>query len=797
MSPNGIDRDEIIRACNLYVEPGGITELRILDAVTGQDRRPHVESGYFNDWTKLADAAARITAADAFYILPNVVNPALLARAANRLRAPGKKPTTCDADIMRRRWLLVDFDAARAAGISSTDAEHQAALDLARRVADELDAEDWTRPLIGDSGNGGHLMWPVDLPADDGGLVERCLHALAAKYDCPAATVDCSVFNPARIWKLYGTMARKGDSTADRPHRMARLLDVPSPLGMVSIERLQELAAQVAKPAEPAPRVAHRHNGESFDLARWIREHGLDVDGPDPWKGGQKWVFKTCPYNAQHTNRSAWLAQLASGAIAAGCHHAGCSGKDWYDLRDLIEPGWRGNGQHKASARAKAEPVEGGGELVGGPIIDCAADIRPRSISWLWEGHFPLACASMLCGRPGGGKSLCAYEMAAHVTRGTPWPDGTPCPQGEVIIIAGEDDAPTVGVPRLIAAGADLRRVHIFSMVRHVNEDGQHCETMFSLADLPTLEAVLKAHPDCKLVIIDPVGSFLPGKVDANRENEVRAILGPLCKLAERHGVAVLLVAHPRKAYGENADDLALGSRAFTGIVRAVWHLSRDRADRDRRLLLPGKCNLSREPDGLAFRLKGDPPHIVWEAEPVKMNADDALIGDAERRGPEPEARDAAEAWLRQILAAGPVASGDLHKPAPGTIRALAKEADLKWPTVRRAADKLGVRRERNTYSKAFEWRLPKPGNLVAQAVAQPPIGTSNMSNMSNMTQPIDTPTTYEGYILPVAQVAQVVECQEGGAGPAEAADDAEPGTPCIELPNGSLLPVGDEGGAE
>ena len=96
-------------------------------------------------------------------------------------------------------------------------------------------------------------------------------------------------------------------------------------------------------------------------------------------------------------------------------------------------------------------------------------------------------------------------------------------------------------------------------------------------------------------------------------------------------------MAHRRKSVGGNAngkaDDQALGSRAFTAIARAVWHLTRDPNDKERRLLLPGKNNLAHEGTGLAFSITGEPARIVWEPEPVEMNADEALAAENDERG--------------------------------------------------------------------------------------------------------------------------------------------------------------------
>ena len=152
------------------------------------------------------------------------------------------------------------------AGISSTNEEHKAALDFALTIRDHLTAAGWPEPISADSGNGTHLLYLVDLAADDGGLVERCLKVLAAHFGAMSEKVDLdtSVSNPARIWKLYGTPACKGDSTEERPHRKARLLVVPSTIEVVPVALLEALAgpATTAKPS-----AARQPSNGRFDLA--------------------------------------------------------------------------------------------------------------------------------------------------------------------------------------------------------------------------------------------------------------------------------------------------------------------------------------------------------------------------------------------------------------------------------------------------------------------------------------------------------------------------------------------------
>lgn len=163
------------------------------------------------------------------YVTLNPLHPDLLARANNRLKvAKDRGATATDKNVLRRRWVLVDVDPVRLAGISSTDEERAIARHVLGEVREDLDRRGWPSPMVLDSGNGFHLWYPVDLPADDGGRVERTLKGLARMHDLDTATLDTSVFNASRIAKLPGTWARKGDSTAERPHRMARVLEAPN-----------------------------------------------------------------------------------------------------------------------------------------------------------------------------------------------------------------------------------------------------------------------------------------------------------------------------------------------------------------------------------------------------------------------------------------------------------------------------------------------------------------------------------------------------------------------------------------
>ena len=328
--------EETTRWLSHLMKPGAVLELRVLK-VGGRKNR--TASGYFDDHQKLAEAAQRYSGqADGVYVTLNPVQPALLARAYNRVE-DFADTTTGDLEVERRRWLPFDFDPKRPSGISSTDEEHEAALTkMHLAVAWLTQTFGWPKPVKGDSGNGGHANYRIDLPNDQAStvLVQKCLQAMAMVMDDDRIAVDTSVFNASRIWKVYGTLAGKGDHVPERPHRYAKLIDVPDPIEVVTQEQLEALAAMIPEP-EADPHKRNGYSGKPFDLELWIQEHNLDVGTARDWNGGKRWIFNVCPWKPEHTDRSAFIVRLANGAIAAGCKHNSCQGQNWHSLREMVE----------------------------------------------------------------------------------------------------------------------------------------------------------------------------------------------------------------------------------------------------------------------------------------------------------------------------------------------------------------------------------------------------------------------------------------------------------------------------
>lgn len=328
-----INKIEIQKAYNLLIEPGQVVELRALKAtVANNGQFPATYGGYFNSEGALLNHLALLKKAKGVYITLQVCKPDLIHRAYNSIQR--QETTTADKDIVRYRWLLIDSDPDRSVSdISANHFEHSSALQHSRMIAEQLTARGWPAPVFADSGNGGHLLYRIDLPVEDKDLVKRVLEGLAKAYDAVDVHVDQTVYNPARICKLYGTLVCKGDNTVERPHRMSRLLEVPEHIEIVSRELLEDAAV----PDQAAPLALPDGIKESFSAQDFIDKHHIDTYPPQTYAGGTRWKLKACVWNG-HTDKSACVYQFADGRLGASCSHNSCKGKGWKEFRLVFEP---------------------------------------------------------------------------------------------------------------------------------------------------------------------------------------------------------------------------------------------------------------------------------------------------------------------------------------------------------------------------------------------------------------------------------------------------------------------------
>ena len=327
------DTSAILAALGVLFTQEDVIELRAFPK-----GRKRTDAGYFDGQhsQQLTEHAARLSASGAaVYVTLNPVDPQLLSRYSNRIENFAQSTTT-DKQVTRRRWLLVDIDPVRPSGTSATDAQLDAAKVKARAVYGYLNGIGWGAPLVAESGNGMHLLYAIDLPNDDDAtaLVKAVLITLGERFDDTQTKVDRAVFNAARICKLYGTLANKGDHTAAAPWRLSKLLQTPA-RAVVTPEQLRSLIPATTTDSTPKPAAPMRQSG-GFNLEDFLSRHGLAYT-TDRHDGSERFKLAACPFNAEHINGEAAIFRKGSGALGFKCQHDSCNAKSWGDVRDLLD----------------------------------------------------------------------------------------------------------------------------------------------------------------------------------------------------------------------------------------------------------------------------------------------------------------------------------------------------------------------------------------------------------------------------------------------------------------------------
>ncbi|MCV7428058.1 AAA family ATPase [Mycobacterium montefiorense] len=333
------------------------------------------------------------------------------------------------------------------------------------------------------------------------------------------------------------------------------------------------------------------------------------------------------------------------------------------------------------------------------------ADVEPEEVSWHWYGRLPVGKLVTLDGDPGLGKSTLALAIAANITRGGRWPDGSTCEYpGAVLLMSAEDGLADTVRPRLDAAGADVAHVHAIEGVLISEEHGERILRPPNLADIEALEEAI-TRTGARLLVIDVVMAYLPTGTDAHRDQDVRRVLSRLSSLAERTRCTILLLRHLNKAKGGDPIYRGGGSIGIVGAARAGMLVAPDPDDPDRRILAAVKSNLGPPPESLAYRLIGDGgfgvARVQWEGstEHTARTLLSALDGDDEHG-----AATEAEQWLADYLTEQGAAPSK-------TVKAAAAKAGIAERTLKRAAKSLPVVVDSRGFPRVTWWEIPSQAN--------------------------------------------------------------------------------------
>lgn len=204
-------------------------------------------------------------------------------------------------------------------------------------------------------------------------------------------------------------------------------------------------------------------------------------------------------------------------------------------------------------------------------IFKCINDIEIKPYDWLWPDHIACGKVTVIASNPGLGKSQIAAYLAATVSKGGYWPDKTSAPLGDVVLVSAEDDAADTIKPRLLAAGANLHRCHVFDSVR----DLAQTRSLDLREDVQRLEKALTRLKSPKLLVIDPISAY-QGRTDSHNNSEIRSLIAPLAKMAERRSIALVLVTHLNKSQHSEIMSRVMGSIGLVAAARAGFVVTKD-----------------------------------------------------------------------------------------------------------------------------------------------------------------------------------------------------------------------------
>jgi hypothetical protein len=326
---------------------------------------------------------------------------------------------------------------------------------------------------------------------------------------------------------------------------------------------------------------------------------------------------------------------------------------------------------------AAAAPATGG----RASRVRRAADVEPQAVTFLWRPYLPCGKLTLLEGDPGQGKSWIAAALATAGSRGQGLPGSAPFPPFRTLIFTAEDGLGDTLRPRLDLLGADLGAVLLHDQPLDLAQGDDFAE----------VEQAMAEHGP-RLVILDPIVAYLGAKTDVYRANEVRSILAPLARLADRHSCAVLAVRHLNKSRGNRSIYAGQGSIDFTAAARSVLLAGCGGDDAAARAFVHIKCNLAGLGPTLAYTI--DEEGFRWAGE-SPLRASDLLAPEA--TVDEASTLDEARGFLRSLLAAGSLATAEIY--------AAASQAGISEPTLRRAKQREGIVARRLGYGPGGTWR--------------------------------------------------------------------------------------------
>ena len=242
-------------------------------------------------------------------------------------------------------------------------------------------------------------------------------------------------------------------------------------------------------------------------------------------------------------------------------------------------------------------------------------EVKPEPITWLWTDRIPLGVITLIESDGGVGKTAIHHDLTSRITTGRPMPiTGNVVGPAGAVLLQGEDHLRGTVRPALEAAGADLKRIRVYDKRDYGGQP------LLLPGDVPVIEQAIEDLGNVKLVVIDPLSSFVNGS--SNSERTVRDAFGPLASLAERKGIAIVIVRHWTRDTRAQPKHRGSGSASIIAAARSALMVLPDPENDSpfQHILAPSKGNLADwRPAGISDR--DGPKHhqgrMAWQESPV------------------------------------------------------------------------------------------------------------------------------------------------------------------------------------
>jgi hypothetical protein len=356
-------------------------------------------------------------------------------------------------------------------------------------------------------------------------------------------------------------------------------------------------------------------------------------------------------------------------------------------------------GQKKVKTSNEAKPV---------PVLISLADIEPKPVEWVWQNWIPRRAITILDGDPGLGKSTLAVDISARITRGWKMPaesgEDPKAKPGCVLLLSAEDDAETTIRPRLDAAGCEVSKVFLFEAVKTGEEESPPVLPW----DLALVEETI-VERGILLVVIDPLTAFLSNEIDAHKDQDVRRCLHRLKLIAQRTGVAILVIRHLNKLTGGPSLYRGGGSIGIVGAARSALIVGCDPDNPETKVLACNKSNLGASPKSLSYTLKSVSKNVAkigWGGE-VNLGSNE-ILAHPQGRQKMTMGEQCAE-MVKELLAIGDTESDELEGRC--------KKMGFSERSIKEARKELKVKAYKNQFSGKWIVSLPKGNTQGEQAV--------------------------------------------------------------------------------